>query len=210
MLKKIIQFLTTDIWRIRLKNYPPSKSFLLKQLRIILAAVRGFIDDKCKFRASALTFFSLLSVVPVIAMMFGIAKGFGLEKRVEAEILKKMQGQEKVAETIINFANSLLENASGGLIAGIGVALLFWSVIKVLSHIEHSFNDIWGVKTPRTIGRKFSDYLSMVLICPFLLIIAGSANVVISTQVRAIIENSPIFGDVDQHAGFIGFRTDGE
>ena len=72
MLSRIISFLKTDIWRIRLKNYPPSKSFFLKQLRIIVLAVRGFAEDKCKFRASALTFYSLLSVVPVIAMMFGI------------------------------------------------------------------------------------------------------------------------------------------
>ncbi len=194
MLTKTVNFLKTDIWRIRLRNYPPSKSFLLRQLRIVLLAVRGFVDDKCKFRASALTFFSLLSVVPVIAVMFGIAKGFGLEKRVQAELLLKMQGQKEVAESIINFANSLLENTSGGFIAGIGVALLFWSVIQVLSNIEHSFNDIWGVKTPRSITRKFSDYLSMVLVCPFLLIIAGSANVVISTRIQAIIRDSPLFG----------------
>ncbi len=193
MLSKVINFLKTDIWRIQLKSYPRSKSFFLRHLRIIVLAVRGFDEDKCKFRASALTFYSLLSVVPVIAMMFGVAKGFGLEKRVEIEILKKMQGQEEVAKRIINFANSLLENASGGFIAGVGVAFLFWTIIKVLSNIENSFNDIWGVKTPRSIGRKFSDYLSMMLICPFLLVMAGSATVVISSQVRVIIQKFTIF-----------------
>lgn len=192
MLSKLITFLNTDIWRIRLKSYPPSKSFFLRQLRIIVLAVRGFAEDKCKFRASALTFYSLLSIVPVIAMMFGVAKGFGLEKRVETEIMKKMEGQEDVAKSVIDFANSLLENASGGFIAGIGVAFLFWSIIKVLSNIEHSFNDIWGVKTPRSIGRKFSDYLSMMLVCPFLLVIASSATVVISSQVRVIIQKIPV------------------
>jgi len=193
MLSKVINFLKTDIWRIRLKNYPPSKSFFLKRLRIIVLAVRGFDEDKCKFRASALTFYSLLSVVPVIAMMFGVAKGFGLDKRVETELLQKMQGQEEVAKKVIDFANSLLENASGGFIAGVGVAFLFWAIIKVLSNIENSFNDIWGVKTPRTIGRKFSDYLSVMLVCPFLLIMASSATVAISGQVRVIIQNLSVF-----------------
>lgn len=188
MLSKVINFLKTDIWRIRLKDYTRSKSFFLRQLRIIVLAVRGFAEDKCKFRASALTFYSLLSIVPVIAMMFGIAKGFGLEKRVETELLQKMQGQEEVVEKIIGFANSLLENANGGLIAGIGVGFLFWTIIKVLSNIENSFNDIWGVKTPRSIGRKFSDYLSIFLICPFLLIMASSATVFISSQVRVVIQ----------------------
>jgi membrane protein len=194
MLSKVINFLKADIWRIRSKNYPPSKSFFLRQLRIIVLSVRGFAEDKCKFRASALTFYSLLSIVPVIAMMFGIAKGFGLEKRVEAALLEKMQGpgQQEVVEKVIAFANSLLENAKGGYIAGIGVAFLFWAIIKVLSNIENSFNDIWGVKKPRTIGRKFSDYLSIMLVCPFLLIMASSATVAISSQVRVIIQQSSV------------------
>lgn len=196
MLSKIINFLKTDIWRIRLKNYPRRKSFFLRQLRIVVLAVRGFAEDNCKFRASALTFFSLLSIVPVIAMMFGIAKGFGLEKRVEAILMQKMQGQEEVAKRIIDFSTALLENASGGIIAGIGVAFLFWAIIKVLSNIENSFNDIWGIKIPRSIGRKFSDYLSMMLICPFLLIMASSATVVISSQILVIIQKFPVFNAI--------------
>ncbi|MFC1739495.1 YihY/virulence factor BrkB family protein [Planctomycetota bacterium] len=196
MLSKVINFLKTDIWRIHLKNYPRRKSFFLRQLRIVVLAIRGFAEDKCKFRASALTFYSLLSVVPVIAMMFGIAKGFGLEKRVETELLQRMQGQDEIAKRIIDFANSLLENASGGFIAGVGVAFLFWAIIKVLTNIENSFNDIWGVKIPRTLGRKFSDYLSMMLVCPFLLIMAGSATVVISTQVRVIIQQFSVFSAI--------------
>ena len=196
MLSKLIHFLKTDIWRIRSKNYPPSKSFFLRQLRIIVLAVRGFDEDKCKFRASGLTFYSLLSVVPVIAMMFGIAKGFGLEERVQAELMKNMEGQQEIAEEIIDFANSLLESTSGGFIAGIGVIFLFWSIIKVLSNIEHSFNNIWGVKTSRTFGRKLSDYLSMMLICPFLLVMASSTTVLISGQIRTAIQSVPVFAAI--------------
>jgi len=203
MLSRVINFLKTDIWRIHLKNYPPSKSFLLRQLRIIVLAVRGFDEDKCKFRASALTFYSLLSVVPVIAMMFGIAKGFGLEKRVQTELMQKMQAQKEVAEKIINFANSLLENASGGFIAGIGVVFLFWTIIKVLSNIEKSFNDIWGVKTPRSIGRRFSDYLSMMLICPFLLVMASSVTVVISSQIKVVIQKFSVFSAIGPFILFV-------
>ena len=82
MVAKFIKFVKTDIWRISLNNYSPVRSFFIKQFRVIILAVRGYIDDKCKFRASALTYFTLLSIVPVIAMMFGIAKGFGLEEKV--------------------------------------------------------------------------------------------------------------------------------
>ena len=160
-LPKIINFLNTDIWRIRLADYSRTKSFMLQQLRVITLAFRRYHEDSYMFRASALTFYSLLSIVPVIAMLFGIAKGFGLEKRVETEILRRFKGQEEVAERIVTFANSLLENTRGGVIAGVGVMILFWSVMKVLGNIEHSFNEIWGVTKPRSLGRKFSDYFSL-------------------------------------------------
>ncbi len=195
MFQKVFDFLRHGIWRLRLKNYPPGKSFLLKQLRVIVLSVRGFVEDQCKFRASALTFFSLLSIVPVLALMFGIAKGFGLQKRVENAILNNLQdfenveGYEKMAENIISFSNSLLERTSGGLIAGIGVVFLFWTIIKLLGNIENSFNNIWGVKKPRHLGRKFSDYLSVILICPILLVISSSLNVAITTHVKDFIAN---------------------
>ena len=105
MVSKLVNYIRTDIWRIRLKDRSRSHSFWIKQLRVIVLAVRGYAEDKCKFRASSLTFYSLLSIVPVIAMMFGIAKGFGLEERVEKQILERMQGQEKIAEEIIIFSN---------------------------------------------------------------------------------------------------------
>jgi len=196
MISRIIKYLTIDIWRVRLKNYSRSKSFFIRQLRIIVLSVRGYNEEKCNFRASALTFFSLLSIVPVIALMFGIAKGFGLEQKVQEEILAKMQGQEKMAEKIISFSTSLLENANGGVIAGIGVLFLLWTVIKLLSDIEHSFNDIWGVKKPRHFGRKISDYLSIMLVCPILLVVASGATVIVSTQIKLLIEKVSIFDSI--------------
>ena len=194
MLKKIIDFISTDIWRLRIKNYPPTKSFFITQLRIIVLAVRGFAEDKCKFRASALTFFSLLSIVPVLAMMFGIAKGFGGYNWVEAKIMESFQGQEEVSEKIIDFANKMLttiEDTSGGWVTGIGTILLFWTVIKLLSNIESSFNDIWGIKRSRRMARKFADYLSMMLVCPVLLVMSSSMT--ISKQIMELVGKIPFF-----------------
>ncbi len=197
MLSRITHFIRTEIWRTRLKDHSRPKSFLIKQIRVLALAVRGYQEDSCKFRASALTFYSLLSIVPVVAMMFGVAKGFGLEKKVEAEILQRFKGQEKVVVEIVGFANSLLENAKGGFIAGIGVAILFWTIVKVLGNIENSFNEIWGVKKGRGIGRKFSDYLSIMLLCPILLVMAGSATVVVSSQILIIMQKIPLIRSKD-------------
>jgi membrane protein len=183
-----------DIWRIRLVDLPFGKSFLIKQLRIIILAFRGYDEDRCLLRASSLTFYTLLSIVPVAAMFFGIAKGFGFEKRLEKELFYKFPGQEEVLTQVINFSNSLLDQTQGGLIAGIGLLILFWSVLKVLGHIEMALNDIWAIKEQRSWGRKFSDYLSIMLISPVLVLMSGSATVFIKTQVEQITQKVALLG----------------
>ena len=196
MIEKSLSFFKRDIWRIPLKKIPRRKSFLIKQLRVILVALRGFDEDKCSLRASALTFYTLLSIVPIAAMAFGIAKGFGFEKLLEKQLMANMAGYEEIVTNVITFARSLLENTKGGAVAGVGVIILFWTVMKVLGNIELSFNEIWGIKTPRSIGRKFSDYLSIILICPFLLIMSSSITVFITSQVKLVTDKIALLGAV--------------
>ena len=193
-LSKVIKFLKIDVWRIRTKKVSKTRSFWITQLRIVLLSIRGFAEDKCQLRASALTFYSLLSIVPVVAMAFGIAKGFGFEQMLEKQLIARFTGQEDVIGQIISFANTLLENTKGGVIAGIGIGILFWTVVKVLGNIESSFNDIWGVKKARSLGRKFSDYLSIMLICPILLIMSSSITVLITSQIKLVLSKISLLG----------------
>jgi membrane protein len=191
---KLIGFIRTGIWRVRAKDLSRTKYFLVKQLRILILTARGFRKDKCNLSASALTFYSVLSIVPVVAMAFGIAKGFGFQNILEKQLLEKFQGQEEVMNRVVSFARSLLENTKGGIIAGIGIIFLLWTVIKVFSQIERSFNDIWEVDTSRTLGRKFSDYLSIMLISPILFILSSSVTVFITTQITAITQKIALIG----------------
>ncbi len=186
---KLVQYLRYDIWRIQARKLPRRRSLLIRPLRVFLLSVRGFHSDQCSLRASALTFYSLLSIVPVFAMAFGIAKGFGVESILEARLMEQMEGRQEVVRRVIEFARSLLENTRGGVVAGIGIVVLFWTVVRVLGNIEMSFNEIWGVKEHRSWSRKFSDYLSMMLICPILLIISSSATVFITAQVARVTEH---------------------
>lgn len=195
-LNKMIDFITVDVWRVRLEELPFGKSFLIKQLRIILLALRGFDEDKCFFRASSLTFNTLLSIVPVAAILFGIAKGFGFETLLRRELLEKFPGhaQQEVLTKVIDFAESMLETTKGGLIAGIGMVILLWSVIKVLSNIEASLNEIWDIKKSRSWGRKFSDYLSVMLLSPVIFLVSSSATVFVTTQITELTNEIRLLG----------------
>ena len=200
---QLFAFIRVDIWRIRLADLPFGKSFLLRQLRIIILAIRSYDEDRCLLRASSLTFYTLLSIVPIVAMFFGVAKGFGFEKRLERELFDKFPGQEEVLSQVINFANSLLEQTRGGLIAGIGLLVLFWSVVKVLNHIEMAFNDIWEIKEDRSWGRKFSDYLSIMLTAPILILMSGSATVFITARVTQITQEVALLGAMSPLISFL-------
>ncbi|MGZ9263093.1 MAG: YihY/virulence factor BrkB family protein, partial [Candidatus Binatia bacterium] len=188
------QFLKNDIWRIQAGKLSRRELFYINPLRILLLAIRRFYDDKCELRASALTFYTLLSIVPVVAMAFGVAKGFGLEKILEAQLLAKLEGQPEVADRLLGFARTLLENTKGGAIAGVGVAVLFWSVIKVLGNIESALNEIWGISKARAMGRKLADYLSVMMICPVLLIVASSVTLLVTTQITTMVEKLAFLG----------------
>ena len=188
LISRAITFIRVDIWRIRLGDLPLGKSFLIRQLRIIILTIRGYNDDRCLLRASSLTFFTLLSIVPIVAVFFGIAKGFGFERRLERELFQRFPGQEDVLNEIINFANSLLQQTQGGLIAGVGLLVLFWAVLKVLGHIERAFNDIWDIKEGRSWIRKFSDYLAIMLIAPIFILMSGSITVFIQAQVTHLTQ----------------------
>jgi membrane protein len=233
-IQQLIQFVKTDVWRIRARELPRGKGILITTLRTFLLALRGFQSDKCSLRASALTFYSILSIVPVVAMAFGVAKGFGMEELLETRLRGALEGmggtpvaasvttepaeagstrpaavvavvhttapasavattapagagENQLADTIINFSKNMLAKTQGGLVAGIGVVILLWTVIKVLGNIEKSFNDIWGIKQHRSLLRKFTDYISIMLVCPILLVISGSATVLVTTMIKGIL-----------------------
>lgn len=187
VMDRISDQLQNRIFRYNKDALPKSTAMILKPLQILVEAVRGYVRNNCVLHASALTFYSLLSVVPVAAMAFGIAKGFGLEDRLEKQLYLRFAKQEEVLSKIINFARTLLDNTQGGLIAGIGVVVLFWSSIKVLGHIESTLNTIWSA-SGRPFIQKFTNNLTILIISPLLVIVSSSVTLFIKTQVLAATE----------------------
>lgn len=182
------------IWHTPLSELSRRKSFLIKQLRIIVLAARGFLQDKVQIRASALTLYTLMSILPVIAIAFAIAKGFGLDQNLESIILgsKEFQTYSSTLQPLLDKAKETLQSTKGGYIAGVGIIILFWSVISLLNQIETSFNHIWQVSEPRPWYRKFTDYLTIMLIAPVLLILSSSMTVFASTTLNEFMEKAPI------------------
>lgn len=192
----ILTFITKDIWSINIKKLSSRKSFFIRLVRVIILAVRGFNEDRCIEKASALTYYTLFSLVPIAAMAFGVAKGFGFDTYLEEYLTEKFHDKQELLNQILEFSNSMLANASGGIIAGIGIVVLLWSVIKVLGNIERSFNEIWAVNKQRTFVRKISDYLTIMLLAPIFIIISSSATSQISLYITSLQQSVPWISQV--------------
>lgn len=196
IIKSVNHFFTEKLWRLRIDKLGKKQGFFLKQLRIFSLAINGFNEDKCLLKATALTYYTLFSIVPIIALAFAIAKGFGFEQTLQQDLLLKFQDQKDILTQAFVYADKMLANTKGGLIAGVGVVLLLWSVIKLLSSIENSFNEIWEIKRDRTWTRKITDYLSIMLIGPIFIILSGGLTVWLKTGLDTVASNVEIISPV--------------
>lgn len=194
VIQQAVQFFEKDIWKISTKDKHPVFSFFVRLGKIFFIAVKGFNKDKIQLRASALSYYTLLSLVPLLAMVFAVAQGFGMKDRLNSIITEKLAGQEEMLSVLLQFVERYLGRINSGYIAGIGVIILFWSVLKVLGNIESSFNNIWQIKKSRMISRQFTDYISLLVIAPVFLIIASSFNV---SQLSSISSSIPFLHYLD-------------
>lgn len=154
--------------------------------RIFWISILRYGKDRHSDRAVTLTYYTLFAIVPVAAMLFGIAKGFDLEIKLRQVLAAKFSQHSELLKWIYQFADTTLKQASGGIVAGIGVIALLWTVTWLAASIESSFNAVWELPARRNILRKVSDYISVMLITPILLVVMSSAGVL----VRNILSNA--------------------
>ena len=192
MFKKLRVFFKEEIWSHDLTSKSRRKTFLIRQSRIYILAFKGFFEDRAAVRAAALTYFTMLSIVPIFAIAFAIARNFGFENRLHEVINNNMSGQEEIMKWVTQMVDNLLANAKGGVLAGVGGVIFFWSVVQVLNNIEASFNDIWQIRKARSPGRKFSDYLAIMIISPFAIGLSGSMMVKIQTAAEEFHLIAPV------------------
>lgn len=173
MLGKIKMFLTHDLWQLEPSSLSRARRLGLKFLRVCSLVFTSFKEDKCPIHASALTFTTVMALVPFLVILFSIAKGFGVEKASEL-LLEKAgtmpEGLQQAANNII----STVESASAGAMGGIGGVLFLWVAIKMLSSIEDTFNLVWGVKIPRSMIDKIRNYIVIMVAAPILMILSYS------------------------------------
>lgn len=185
-ISKFIQFITVDIWRITENEVTKTTFSLYNVIKTTYITVLQFVDDRIGSKASALTYSTILAIVPILAILFAIAKGFGFDSILENQLMHSFNGQPETATAILDFVNSYLKQTKGGVFIGVGLAMLLWTVVSLLNNIEQTFNQIWQVKKARTMYRKITDYFSMFLLLPILIISSAGASIFITTTLAGV------------------------
>lgn len=192
-IKNWLQFLTVGIWRVTDEEATPLQHRIYACIKIVLLSIRQFTADRIPVRASALTYSTLLSIIPILALLFAIARGLGFDALMETQFRTSVTQQQ--AELIITWVNSYLEHAQSGIFIGVGLIMLLWTVLILTDNIERSFNAIWQVKHPRTVFRKITDYFSMLLLLPLLIVISSGLTIFMTTYVKQM-DNYLLLGPV--------------
>lgn len=193
LLTRTIRFVTYDIWRITENEVSGLKEFYINIIKTVILAVRGFQNENLQTKASALTFSTLLSIVPLLAVLLGIAKGFGFQNTVRQELFAYFPGHEAELNKAFEFVEGYLTQAQGGVIIGVGLILLFYTVINLISTIEDTFNDIWQIQKSRPWYRKISDYLALFLVLPVLMTASSGLSIFMSTLQNSFLSQYLFF-----------------
>ena len=182
-IKNIIKFFQVDMWRIDPDGLSPIRRVLYEVLKVLYLAIRFFTTKRVLSQASALTYSTLLAIVPIMAVVFAIARGFGYSIYIEVWFREAFASQPQAAEIIIGFVNSYLVHTKSGVFLGVGLVFMLYTVLMLVSNIEATFNEIWQVKKQRSIFRTFTDYLAMFFMFPILIVLSSGLSIFMVTAV---------------------------
>lgn len=176
-IKHIIAYFTDTVFRRDASEWrSPAARWLVRQYRLLFYTARGLKEHGTLIRSAALTFYTLMSLVPIVAVAFAVVKGFGLADGLVQNLYSIFPQNPEIIDYIVAFAEKALARTQGGVVAVVALVMLFWAVIRVFGSIENAFNNIWEVKAERSIARQWSDYIAIVMIVPVLWVIAGAVG----------------------------------
>ena len=164
----------------------------VKTLKIINLSVKSFLDRDLQMRSYALTYNTVLAVVPALAMLFAIARGFGFQNLLQSELFRYFPAQRQALQNALTYVDNYLSQASQGVFIGIGLIFLLWTLISLLSNVEDTFNHVWGVNSMRSLSRKFTDYTALFLLIPVLMVCSAGITIFMSDAVQHVFEGNPL------------------
>ena len=175
-----VRYCISDVWE------DTRSLWSVRTVKIVNLSVQSFLDRDLQMRACALTYNTVLAIVPALAMLFAIGRGFGFQNLLQSELFRYFPAQQQALETAFTYVDNYLAQASQGAFIGIGLVVLLWTLVSLMGNVEDTFNHVWGVTTKRSLQRKFTDYTALFLLLPVLMVCSAGISIFMSDAVQEV------------------------
>ena len=172
------------------------KPFLARLFKTLVVTIKFFTAKRVMAKASALTYSTLLAIVPILAVVFAIGRGFGFNKFIEIWFRNLLASQPQAAEMIIGWVNSYLIHAKSGVFLGIGLVFMLYTVLMLVNNVEETFNEIWQVRDSRSLYRSFTNYLAAFFLFPIFIVVTTGFSVVMTALASSMSDDVLMLGTV--------------
>lgn len=191
---KLKSFLRDDIWELELEELSKARARFIKYMKVLIITIKTFSAEKIGFQAVALSFFSTMSVVPFIAIVFAVTGGLGLADKLETLLYSYFENSQQTIDFIIKAAGNIIQTSLGGGMGLVSGLLFMWIVVWMMLSVERVFNNVWKVRKSRNIFKRVSYILAMLMIAPFVMIVFFSGNIMYSHLLQSIGLDPESFG----------------
>ena len=177
---RLKRFISDDIWTLELENLSKARARFVKYLKVMMITIKTFSSEKIGFQAVALSFFSTMSVVPFIAIVFAITGGFGLADKLKEFLYGYFNNSQKIIDAVLGFAQNIIDTAQSSLMGLVSALLFLWIVIWMMMNVERVFNNVWKVQKSRNLFRRLSVIIAMLFVSPFIVLVFFGGSFVYS------------------------------
>ncbi len=177
---RLKRFIADDIWTLELEDLSKAKARFVKYLKVMMITIKTFSSEKIGFQAVALSFFSTMSVVPFVAIVFAITGGFGLADKLKEFLYGYFNNSQAIIDTILGFADNIIQTAQSSTMGLFSALLFLWIVIWMMMSVERVFNNVWRVQKSRNLIKRLLVILAMLFVSPFIVLVFFGGSFVYS------------------------------
>lgn len=183
---KLKRFFSEDIWAMEMEELSKARARFIKYVKVLIITVKTFTQQKVGPRATALSYISMMAIVPILAIVFGITGGFGLGDKLKEFMYANFGGNEQLMDTVLQFSQNIIDTAQSGWMGFFSALLFIWIVFRLMMNVETAFNNVWKVDQSRSFMRRFAFYIAILLLAPFVIFVMFAGSFVYSNALDYI------------------------
>ncbi len=177
---RLKRFFRDDIWTLEMENLSKARARFIKYMKVMMITIKTFSSEKIGFQAVALSFFSTMSVIPFVAIVFAITGGFGLADKLKEFLYDYFNNSQQTIDMVLGIAQNIIDTAQSGAVGLVSALLFFWIVVWMMMNVEKVFNNVWRVQKSRNLFKRLSVIIAMLFVSPFIVLVFFGGSFVYS------------------------------